>query len=186
MAYITVPELRSHLIGSPLSDSALQDIIDEISETIDSRFGPVGVDVLEQFRPGRGDGPLILRRRPATITTITEWLDSVGSSTRTLDPADFLVRGYLVQRRQSGPNPATGWAWYGADVLYRPEDDSRRRMMAIVDVAKIEVGHSAFQSERIGDYSYAKGGGSNGKASSTDSQRDEILRKRLGRRLVFA
>lgn len=178
MAYPpTVSEIRAH-VTTELGDPALQDAINDLVETIDDRYGPLAEDVVERFVPSRGDAfPLVLRRKPATITSIVEELDSVGNATRTLDPTDFRIRGYLVQRLRGGPAPAYGWSAYGVVVTYRPKDDAARRLMAIVECVKEGIAHTGFQSRTLGDYSETAGGGPAG--TSLEGRRDEILRRRL-------
>lgn len=178
MPYLTVAELRGHLEGTPLSDAALLDIIEDVTAEIDDRYGPVGVNVVERF-PAFGDRrtDVVLNRKPASIVSIVEDLDSTAIATRTLDPADFRLSGYRLTRLTSGPNPGYGWSWYGGTVTYLPRDDSVRRKMAIVDVAKEEIAHSGFASRSLGDYSEARG--SNGSAGELERARSAILRRRL-------
>lgn len=186
MADLTVPELRQH-IDSELPDAALARIIADVYDEIVAKYGPVGVDVSERVVSDFDrDGAIVLRRKPASITSIVEELDSVGDSTRTLDPTDYRVRGYTVQRLRGGVFPARGWSGYGTTVTYRPRDDSARRAMAVVDVAKEELAHSGFASRRLGDYSESKGAGQGGK--TLDQARAEILRRRLAPKggVVFA
>jgi len=183
MAYITVDELREHLEATALPDAALQRLIDDVEYQIDDKYGPVGVDVVELPSVDFSSIPTcVVRRKIATVTSIVEWLDSNGSTTRTLDPSDYRVRGYVLERLAGGPNPAYGWSGYGVVVTYRPRDDSPRRAMAIVDVAKFEVAHSGFGSRTIGDYSESKSLGGKSGASSLDGDRASLLRARLAPR----
>lgn len=178
---ITPEELREH-VETELSTSALQRLIDDVTEEIEDRFGLVGVDVSEIVPSDYGSRlPLVLKRKPASITSVTSYTAADLSSSTLLDAADYRLEGYLLERLRSGPNPAWGWSSYGTLVVYRPRDDTARRAMAIVDVAKEELAHSGYQSRRLGDYSETKGGGGQG-GQSLDQARAAILRRRLAPR----
>lgn len=183
--YLDAAGFRLHVPGVAVGDQAVEELLDAIAEEIDDRFGFLTV-ASETFRPGGSSGPLLLRRKAASILTVTESLGSFGAvSTRVLDPSDYrLETAYRLARLSSGTNPATGWSGYGVVVEYLPRDDSARRRMAIVDAAKTELAHSGYQSRTLGDYSESTGGGGN-QASDFASERTKILRRWLAPRGGF-
>lgn len=189
---LTVAEARAAGCGAGLADEPLQLAIDDIESEIVRRFGPYSptaspVTVVEVFPNGvAGSLPLTLRRRVASIVSITEYLAHAGSPvpTRVLDATDFRVRGYLLDRLSSGPNPARGWSEWGLEVAYIPIDDVASRKQATIDVLKVELAHSGFTSRRIGDYSEATSAGAAGEDVST--ARSKILRRLRPKKLVMA
>jgi hypothetical protein len=180
VADISVAELRAHIGSVALPDAALQQIIDDIQEEIDERWPATAV--AQTFRPGEWNGPLVLSRPAASITSIIETL---YDTSRMLDPADYSLEGaYRLYRLTTGPTPAYGFAGSSTVVTYVPRAQTARRKMAIVDVAKLELAHSGYISRRIGDWSESTGGGQG--SESLEERRSRILRKRLAPKPVLA
>jgi len=184
--YLTAAQFREHAKGIPLGDDAITRILDDIAEEVDDRFGVVA-SASEVFRPGDWYGPLILRRRAASVTSATEYLGPISGDpeTRVLAADDYLLETSMrLVRLRAGTTPALGWSRYGVTIVYVPVDDTIRRRMAIVDVAKLELAHSGYTSIRIGDYAESKGGGAQG-GSDLTAERTKILRSRLAPRRGF-
>lgn len=187
--YIDPAGLRLHVPGLAIGDVALGELLDEIASEIDDRFGLVG-SATEVFRPGDWNGPLILRRKAASITSATEYLGPISGDpeTRILAADDYLLETpYRLLRLRAGTTPAIGWSRYGVSIAYVPVDDTLRRKMAIVAVVEQELSGSraGLTSRSIGDYSESFGGGANGKASDPSATRTRTLRQRLAPRRGF-
>lgn len=183
--YLSVSDFREHAPGTAIGDTAIQSIMDDVADEIDDRFGPIA-PVTEIFRPGWSSA-LILRRKAASITSVTEYLGPIldDAETRLLAADDYLLEPpYRLLRLRSGTTPALSWASYGVAVVYVPRDDSVRRKMAIVDVTKLELAHSGYASLRVGDFAVSKGGGAQG-ADDFTAERTKILRARLAPRRGF-
>lgn len=182
--YLSVAGFREHVPGSAIPDDAIQTVLDDIADEIDDRFGVVAT-ASETFRPG-WSGVLILRRKAASITSVTEYLGPIEEvpETRVLAADDFRLEGpYRVLRLRTGTNPALSWSSYGVAVVYVPRDDTVRRVMAIVDVAKLELAHSGYTSVRLGDFAVARAGSNGG--ADLSAERTKILRSRLAPRRGF-
>lgn len=182
-SYLTPAQFREHAKGIPLGDDALGRILDDIAEEVDDRFGDIG-SATETIRPGEDRGPLILRRAAASISTVTEYLGpfEMEPETRILAADDYVLEtSTRLVRLRTGTTPAFGWSRYGVTVAYVPRDDTVRRTMAIVDVAKLELAHSGYTSIRIGDYAATKAVGTD----DLSTERTRILRSRLAPRRGF-
>lgn len=175
-----VPELAG------VDSTLLQLSIDDIEEEIVSRFGDYGVGpITETIVLASSSAELVLKRRAATITSIKEYASVEASPSRELEPGDYLVRGFVIERLRSGANPRWSWSPYGIEVVYVPVDDTNRRKMATIDVLKLEHGFSGVGSLRIGDYSRSVGA-AQGAADGVTSDRAKILRRlRPGPRMVL-
>jgi hypothetical protein len=181
MSTVTGAQLREHVPGIPLPDAALQRIIDDIEEEILDRFGPL-TEVSERVVAGPYQGLITTKRKVGSIVSIVEDLSPIaGESTRTLDPTDYRVSGYTVERLRGGTYPATGWAWYGTTINYVPVSDVHRRTMATIDAAKLELAVSGVMSVSIGDYSESTGAGSRD-SGTPEERRTKLLRRRLAPR----
>lgn len=175
-----VPELAG------VDSTLLQLAIDDIEAEIVDRFGAYGVGAItERIDLRSSSSTIVLRRKPAEVTSISEWDGVTVSPATELDPDDYQVRGFLVERLRSGPNPRFGWSLYGVEVVYVPEDDTARRKMATIDVLKAElVGYTGTGLVRIGDYTrQAAGVGS--ASSSVTVDRAKILARLRPKRMVL-
>lgn len=186
MSVLLLAEAKSHFASVAISDDAFQMMIDDVEQEIVDRFGAYYPGPLEERIVTADDwyGPLILRRRPAAIVSIVEEIGS-GSPvpTRTLEPTDYRIRGFLLDRLSAGSNPARGWSRWATTVVYVPADDTARRKMATVDVLKVELSHSGYASLRIGDYSESSSVGATG--DDLPTRRTKILRRLRPARMVL-
>ncbi len=174
-----VPELAG------LDADALQLAIDDVEAEIVDRFGAYGAGAItETIQPTSSSSTIVLRRKPASITSVKEWTSIVALPDRTLVEADYQARGFLLERLRSGDNPASGWSLYGIEVVYVPVDDTARRKMATIDVLKLEFGFSGSGTLRIGDYSRSVASAA-GNADQVTRDRTRILSRLRPKRMVL-
>lgn len=153
----------------------LQLAIDDIEETIVAMFGPYGVGpITETIVLPSSSSTLVLKRRPASITSVKEWTSVTDVPATVLGAGDYRLSGYKIERLRSGSFPRFSWSPYGVEVVYVPVDDTNRRKMATIDVLKLEFGFSGVGSLRIGDYSRSVGA-AQGSADGVTADRRKIL-----------
>lgn len=175
-----VPELAG------VDATLLQMQIDDVEAEIVDRFGPYGVDpITEDIVLPSSSSTLVLRRRIASLTSIAEWTSVAVSPATTLDPTDYQVRGYTIERLRSGPNPRWAWSPYGVRVVYVPVDDTARRKMATIDVLKLEAAFSGAGLVRIGDYTRQVAGTGSASSSVTKDRKKILARLRPGPAMVL-
>lgn len=170
MSLVSLADLKSYLgITTSDQDDLLQDLIDRAS----AEFEKVAKRVFSQatytdLHDG-GHEALILRHRP--IISVTSVIDYANpDSPLTLDSEDYVVYqdGGYIQKGQRG----TGSGWpgpYSSDFPYGlqrweieyeagyttiPGDIEQAVIFAVQDWYGQMERDGAFQSERIGDYSY--------------------------------
>lgn len=180
--YLSLEEARSLIRGLTLTDDALTILVDAVESEIIDRFGPyhpgpISQIILTQERQSQ----IVLRRRAATITEVYETAGEAGGETLVLDPADYRVDGYILERLGTGPTPSRSWSSQ-VGVVYEPVDDTASRKLATIDILRLETstaGGGVLAGRSIGDYSesYAQTG------NDLTVARNRILR-RLGRLVV--
>jgi hypothetical protein len=165
---LTVADVRQH-VTTALLDPALQRLIDAAYEAIVGRIGPTGADT-EVHRAG--SGPLLmLNRAAASITSVTE--DATGAPV-VLNALDYALRpsGSLLERLDTGPNPASRWRGR-VDVVAVPLADAAERDRVVIALVKLDVTHNpGVTSERIGDWEESFADNS---AMNYDLEREAIL-----------
>lgn len=176
MALLSVTEFRTHVTSS-LGTEALQLLLDAAEQAIIARYGEVDDSYgLEEIVDG-GNSYIFLRRRAASIDSITE-LD--GTTETELDADDFRLRGdgLSVLRLGTGTNPRT---WWGAPitVAYAPLDDVADRKRVQIALVQLDLnfvpGNSS--SEQVGSWLESRNA-----SGSFDygEEREKILNSLLG------
>lgn len=168
---ITVQEAREHL-ETDITDAALTRVLDSLEADIVARFGENATQS-DYLEPHGGYRNVIYpTRKVATVTSATE-VESDGTET-VLDPSDYAVvsGGARIDRKQTGANPRTTWA-PAVKVVYVPEDSNARRVLVLIDLAKIELQYNGLASESVGDWS--------GNIDAYEQRREEIMRRLGGR-----
>jgi hypothetical protein len=148
---LTVANVRDFGLGASLSDASLQALLDSAYDSITDRLGPLRT-MRERLT---ATGPMLMLSRSADI--VTEVLES-GLE---LDDDDFELRGTVLLRLQTGPNPS--WRWRGyVDLTYIPVEAEARRDSAALQLVQLDLNtHHGLASQTIGDWSetYETGGG---------------------------
>lgn len=162
-----------------VDSTLLQLAIDDVEAEIVDRFGAYGVQAMtERIVLPTYSSTIVLRRRPASITSVKEWDSDVELPATTLAATDYRVSGYTIERLRSGSNPGWSWSPYGVEVVYLPVDDTARRKMATLDVLKLEFGFSGVGSIRIGDYSRSVAGQQSASSAVVTDRRKILSRLR--------
>lgn len=107
----------------------------------------------------------------ATITTVVEYTAGASDPTKTTLSADdyeLSDDGWFLRRLSDGTNTRSVWGWH-AVVTFEPADDTERRKQTAIQLARMEIIHTGYSSERAGDWN----------ASSRDlaKERARILRR---------
>jgi hypothetical protein len=155
MAVLTLAEARA-LITTALGDSDLQAVIDREEAWLARRVGALSGSRSETFYTGDHDGPLLLRR-PTSSVTVTDGGVAVDS-----DDMRLLRDGTVVER-------VTTWQGPIVVVTYTPNDAAEVDRV-LVELVRTTLSSSLFVSERIGDYSYQRGGGSDPVRQTRDAR----------------
>lgn len=152
---ITPSILRAHMT-SELTDAALQQLIDGEEQDIVQRFGPHTSQTEELASDVHGD-TLYLSRRAASITSIVE---EVGETETTLAATDYELssEGFSIRRRDSGAHEAEAWG-YRVTVVYVPFVETAKRILALINLCKLQAEFSGLKSESVGggEYSMTRG-----------------------------
>ena len=143
----TLAEVRAR-VETDLDDATLQTIVDSETESLQREAGgPAQTET--QFASGLKQ--IILKRKPASITSITE-RGTLTAAAVALAANDWRQTGlYGIYRLADGTNPAASW---GAEVVivYVPELDAALRDRVVFDLVQLAVEFRAFDSEEAGDW----------------------------------
>jgi hypothetical protein len=172
---ITLSEARARDIQLPLDDGVAQDIIDEQEAWLARRIGLLEGERTETFYVGVSatPGKLALARYTDSVEVTDGGTAVDAAHFRLVDNGSAIVRTYVSPRR---------W-WMGpyVEATYEPNDGTevRRVLFLLLGFAVDEHADSPYDSERIGDYAYSKGGAS-GRATegSRAALADSLLPKR--------
>lgn len=143
----TLAEVRAR-VETDLDDATLQTLIDAELEALDREAGDA---TAVETKLASGLKQIILRRKPESITGITERFNA-DSDAVSLSANDWRQVGlHTVRRLTDGDNPASGW---GAEVVvsYVPEIDTALRDVIIFDLVQLSVEFRAFDEEEAGDW----------------------------------
>ena len=138
---ITVGQLREH-VETDLSDEALERLIDSADAEIIRAYGPHDGERTVTLYPVLRQSPylLTLPSPAANVSLITEGTDDTVSADYTVE-----YNGRVLLKSKSRWLPPV-------DVTYTPVADNPRRIMALIDLVKLEVQYSGLASERVGSY----------------------------------
>ena len=143
MGLVTVSEARERIGALHLSDAMLQAVLDRAEAMIVERYGENysdGLQVTERFYQSFPTLLLVfLKRRATSLVTVLADGTDVTADTR------LLYDGWAVKLPQYAQE---------VEVTYTPEDDTEKRREAIIDLARLMVSRTAFQSESAGGVSY--------------------------------
>lgn len=149
MPLLTVDEAQAR-IGTPLAAKYLSGLIADIEAEITADIGAPDT-VISETHAGYC-GSIFLKRRVATVDTITEYESLTDTTGEELtEGEDFFVWGAegRIQRLDQ--------KWKARlTVEYVPVDDSPKRKSVVIDLLKFYLADSPLKSESIsGEYSFA-------------------------------
>lgn len=150
MALIDADFLKER-IPVALSDARVQALIEDVQATIETRLGAAyATDTTITEVHTRPNGiNLYLKRRPGSITSVTEKRGLGDTATEAITDYHMIARnGMLV--RTDGPT-------WGAlvTVVYTPADDRPQWREAIVDLCRLRLARMAMAGESVGgEFSY--------------------------------
>ena len=145
---ITVGQLMEH-VETDLSESALERLIDSADAEIIRAFGPHDG---EQSALVAGRGYRIWLPRPAdSISEIVEWggWETPGDADPVSADKYHLEHGGRTIWRTDAPFMTN------VQITYTPIADNPRRIMALIDLVKVELEYSSLESEQVGSYQVA-------------------------------
>ncbi len=168
MSNLTTAELKAQ-VDTDLSDNTLGQIIESVERDIEEFVGPLA-DVITEYDPSRMS-LLSLIVRASAIVTVVEFSDLPSDPTKTTLAADdyeLSADGWSLRRLSDGTNERETWGWHVV-VTFTPESDVARRKQIAVQLSRLEITHTGYSQERVGDWS----------ASTLDlnKERAKILRR---------
>lgn len=168
MSTLSIAELQAQ-VETALDNTTLQQIIDAVELEIQSYAGPAAGKIWE-VEPGIVT-TLQLPTSAASITSVTEFTDARSEPTETAlssDDYELSSNGWDLRRLSDGTNPRDVWGWRVA-ITYTPTTQTALRKQVAIQLARLDIAHSAYASENMADAS----------ASSKDIRREKanILRR---------
>ena len=159
---VSIDEARA-LIVSDLTDDQLSDVIERVETDVTDRIGDpqndAGSTELTELIEGLTEN-IYLARPITSITSITEDGTALDSDVFRSWPGEG-----RVERLAAGAKWGTV-----ITVVYKPQDQRSARKQAIIDLTRIQISRTSFNSESIaGEYSYS--------AISWDAEALRILRR---------
>lgn len=152
MSTLSVVELQAQ-VETDLATVTIQQIIDAVERDIDEYIGPAtafvheydGIELVEVLRlPVEG----------LTFTTIVEYTGPESEPTKTTLAADdyeVSTDKWHFRRLSDGTNPRSTWGWHVV-ITFVPKADADRRKQTAIALARLEIEHSAYDQESIGDW----------------------------------
>lgn len=161
-------------IETDLPDETVQLIIDAETEAMERHA--VGTTETE-LQDGRGLRFLVLKRKAASITSITERRFYTSDTETVLNADDYrLLGGFKLFRLNTGTNPFNDWG-EETTIVYTPEVDTNLRDRVVLDLVQLSVEFNAYQAEKAGDWT--------GNQGDYKERRESVLNQlREPRRLV--
>lgn len=148
--------LKTH-VTTTLTDDALQQIIDGIEADIIDRFG-ASTAITEEFEDDTPGDLLFPKRKVASVSSVVEkWPDTFigGMSTTILDSTDYEIGpgGTHLRRLDTGTHPLTSWGSL-VTVSYLAVSETAKRIMAIINLCKLDLAYNGLVSETVGGGEY--------------------------------
>lgn len=133
-----------------LSDSEIQALIDEASDEIERRYGPLSVQVTERLR---GSTSRLFPRRPVDEAEAISVDETLGTDVTTLAADDFRVwhGGRMIERMNDGTNPRSVWG-HPVEITYTPIADSRQREEVTVKLVLLSIEYEGVKSGSLDGY----------------------------------
>ena len=150
---LTTAELQAQ-VETDLGSTALQLIIDAVERDIKEWAGDPTSEV-QEFEGLDYVGILRLPAQAASLTSVVEYTGAEDQPTKTtLAVSDYELSadGWEVRRLSSGTNASDVWG-FRVVVTYVPATDTARRKQVAIQLARLEITHTGYASERVGDWS---------------------------------
>ncbi len=176
---VSIAEVRA-LVRSRLSDPDLQVVIDREEAWLAGRVGALTGSRTDTYMPGLGDTPLYLRRRAESVV-LTDAGRTLATSEFLFTPSTGMIRRIWTPDLQDNlPWRQLYLGWQGTvTATYTPSDEADVKR-AVIELVRLAVGETGYDSETIGDYSYTRG------ASAGRLSRAGLARSILVRRPAYA
>ena len=147
---VTPARVRRH-VTTTLSDTSLEQLINDANNAVVSHCGPHHIDGLIE-ETVRGDASKVFPSRAIqTVESVTEVVRGLHTA---LSDDDYAVwhGGRMLERMADGAHPRARW---GDQVLltYTPVDDDPQRRMAIIRLVQLGIQYEGIRSETVGPYS---------------------------------
>jgi hypothetical protein len=147
---LTVADFKA-LHKTNLSDAAIETYLDAARKDLDLRYGPLGVDIVQEFRPKRPYPNLLSLRYP--VATVGSVVQRVWGTDTTLDPTDYRLSGdglHLSRLSAGAVNPSFKWAGV-TTITYQQRDDSVARKRIQAQLVTLDARFEGRQSHSTGD-----------------------------------
>lgn len=158
---ITPTQLREH-ITTTLDDDALQTLIDAEEAALNDAVGSLGSQE-EEFLENFPGVYIYTQRTISSITSIVEkWPDTFlgGTADVTLDATDYEIApgNKSIRRLSTGTHSMSRWG-SRVVVTYTPSDETAKRVLALINLCKINIAYNGLKSESVGggEYSFTLG-----------------------------
>jgi hypothetical protein len=160
---VTVDQVKA-LVATDLSDSDLEDVIAREEAWLARRIGALTGErtMLCYIAAPDLDMPLYLTRPTDEVTVDDDEIELEPSQVR------LLGNGTIVERADAH------WTGPTVSVTFTPNDDLEVERV-IIELVRIGVSTTPFESERIGEYSYSRGTGS--AVRSAALLRDDLVKE---------
>jgi len=159
---VTLSSLKNR-IETDLPDSTLTTILNAETEAVERDAGALNDT---ETHIASGTKKIVLHRKPATITSITE-RRTLDSTVVTLASDDWRQIGdRIIYRIGTGTNPAADW---GTEVVvgFTADIDSNLRDRVTLDLIQLSIEFRAFEIETDGDWK--------GDQSKYSERREQLL-----------
>jgi len=175
VSLVSISEVRA-LVKSRLTDVDLQTVIDREEAWLTGKVGPLTGERTDTYTPGLGDTPLFLRRRAESVV-LTDAGRTLAASEFLFTPSTGMIRRVWTPDLQDNPPWRQLYlGWQGVvSATYTPADEADVKR-AVIELVRLAVGETGYDSETIGDYSYTRGA-SSGRLSRAGLARSILVRR---------
>jgi hypothetical protein len=150
MTLLTVADFRQFDAAEAFEDTAIQLLLDATEAEIVRAAGPAG-SATEYVRSG--GRYTYLRRKAASVTSVTETDTSGTSLVLAADDYALWPAGAVIERLRTGTNPRSTWRDRSV-VVYVPADDSDIRTGVQLDLMRLAMNYNpGTTAETIGSWS---------------------------------
>jgi len=149
MTLLTATEFKA-LHKVQLTDAAVESLLAAAEADIDERWGPLGVDIIQEFFPQRPQQLLQLRWPVDSISSIVE---RVWSEDVTLDPTDYRLSadGGLLERVWLDAEHPRGMWGRRVTVTYQQKDNTPSRKRVQAQMVVLDARYQGRESHSTGD-----------------------------------
>lgn len=156
MALLTAAQARAQGVGLGLAPADLQALIDREEAELVRRFGPHAGPLSEVVQPRRNSDSLLLKRRIASVVSISEGL-YVGDPS----PTPRAASDYVIWADEGRIERSAVSLHWGAicTVVYEPADETDLRTMVLLELVRIASEQDVGVGGTVSGLGYSIGGG---------------------------